>query len=168
MCTWTPFRYQNPMGRLIQAFKFGHRLDVGRVLGSLMVQARSSSVALERPQLLIPVPLHAQRLRERGYNQALELARPLGRTLGIPVDAYSCVRTRATQVQSLLPQNQRAKNVKGAFALRKPLTVRHVAIIDDVMTTGATVTEMARVLTASGVGRVEVWACARAAPAAAP
>ena len=116
-----------------------------------------------RPEVIIPVPLHTGRLRERGFNQALELARPVAARLRIPINIHACARTRGTAAQSDLPAAQRTKNVKGAFELREPLKeVHRVAIIDDVMTTGATVDELARVLIAAGVENVQVWVCARA------
>jgi ComF family protein len=115
----------------------------------------------EPPQLLIPVPLHPGRLRERGYNQALELARPLSRRLAIPLDYLSCRRTRPTQAQSELPMKERRKNVRGAFQVKGEIPARHVALIDDVVTTGSTVTELTRLLKRHGVRRVQVWTLAR-------
>lgn len=113
------------------------------------------------PDLLIPVPLHPSRLRKRGYNQALELARPLGRRLGIPVRHDVLRRTRCTGAQTELDAAARVGNVRGAFALASLPAQRHVALVDDVMTTGATLAEAALVLLAAGMDRVDVWALAR-------
>ena len=113
------------------------------------------------PELLLPVPLHPKRLRERGFNQALEIARPLGRRFQIPVEARACRRIRATRPQSELALAERRGNLRGAFAVRGALTARHLAIVDDVVTTGATVSALARVLLRQGVQRVDVWAVAR-------
>lgn len=158
--TWVPFRYEEPVKHLIHALKFNRKLYVARVLGELMAEHYAQQGA--GPDVIIPVPLHAGRLRARGFNQALELARPVAERLCIPINAHACTRIRGTAAQTDLPAAQRAKNIKGAFEVRQPLKVRRVAIIDDVMTTGATVDELARVLTAHGVEDVHVWVCARA------
>ena len=113
------------------------------------------------PARLVPVPLHRNRLRRRGYNQAVELARPLGRALGLPVAPRLCRRQRPTPAQAELTGSDRRRNVRGAFAVAAPVP-RHVAIVDDVVTTGSTVGELARVLRRAGAERVEVWAVARA------
>ena len=115
------------------------------------------------PELIIPVPLHKSRLKERGFNQALELARPLGQRFGIPVDIQAIRRTRATAPQSGLDKKERRRNIRGAFELKGKPLARHIAIIDDVVTTGNTVNELARILRRGGATRVEVWAIARRA-----
>ena len=158
--TQVPFRYEEPVKHLILALKFNQKLYVARLLGELMAEYYAQQGA--DLDLIIPVPLHASRLRARGFNQALELARPVAARLGIPINVHACVRTRGTPAQSDLPADQRAKNIKGAFKLTQSLQVRRVAIIDDVMTTGATVDELARTLLAGGVEEVHVWVCARA------
>jgi len=157
----TPLRYQAPVDWLIQAFKFNQRLPQGRLLGQLLARYLAGQVD-ELPELIVPVPLHSQRLRERGYNQALELARPLARQLGLVCAPDLVRRTRATAIQSLLAARQRRQNVRGAFELLRPLSARHVAIVDDVIATGSTVGELARVLRRGGAERIEVWAVAHA------
>jgi len=121
--------------------------------------------AAPRPQLLLPAPLSPQRLRERGYNQAWELARRLGRQLRLHCDASLLLRVRDTAHQLDLPPERRAANVRDAFAVeprrRAELDGREVALIDDVLTTGATAAEMTRVLLAAGATRVSVWVLAR-------
>ena len=118
---------------------------------------------LERPELLLTVPLHRQRLRQRGYNQALELARPLARALAVPLRHDVLQRQRATDAQTELDAVARRRNVRGAFAVREGVVLpAHVAVLDDVMTTGATLAECARVLKHAGVQRVDAWALARA------
>jgi ComF family protein len=115
------------------------------------------------PALILPVPLHRARLRRRGYNQALELARPLGRALDVPVRHDLLLRPRATVAQSELDAPARRRNVRGAFVLRPDASLpEHVAILDDVMTTGTTLAECARVLRRAGVRRIDAWALARA------
>ena len=156
---WAPFRYGWPLDRLEARFKFGHDLAAGRAL-SLHWQRQ---MAPDLPALLLPVPLHRHRLRQRGYNQALELARPLARALGVPLRHDLLLRTRATHAQTELDAVTRRRNVRGAFALSARAHLpAYVAVLDDVMTTGATLAECARVLKRAGVARVDVWALARA------
>ncbi|MBI3775721.1 MAG: ComF family protein, partial [Gammaproteobacteria bacterium] len=158
--TLVPFRYDEPVKHLIHALKFNHKLYVARVLGQLLAEHFTQQDA--RADVIIPVPLHARRLRERGFNQALELARPVAARLRIPMNLHACERTRGTTAQMDLPADQRVKNIRGAFKLCEPLKVRRAAIIDDVMTTGATVDELARTLLNGGIEEVQVWVCARA------
>ncbi|TCV92417.1 ComF family protein [Luteibacter rhizovicinus] len=156
---WVPFVYAWPLDVLESRFKFGGSLACGRVLAGRWCEAAPST---ERPQLIVPVPLHTARLRRRGYNQALELARPLARALDLPLRHDLLARRRATDAQTELDAVARRKNVHGAFRLRAAPGVEHVALVDDVMTTGATLAECARVLCRAGVARVDVWALARA------
>lgn len=159
---WAPFRYEHPLDLLEARFKFHADLAAGRVLSSLMIERAAVHVP-DRPDLLVPVPLHAARLRERGYNQALELARPLARVFGIPLHTEALRRTRATPPQTGLDAKTRRRNLRDAFAIAASARLpEHVALIDDVMTTGATLRECARVLRRAGVARVDVWALARA------
>ena len=159
---FAPFRYAEPVDRLIAEFKFRGKLTHAALFGDLLIEAAGAS-GRSPPELLLPVPLHRSRLRERGYNQALELARPLARHWGVRVDAFALSRVRATAAQMQLPAKQRLKNVRGAFALRDGMRLpASVAIVDDVMTTGATVSEITKLLRRAGVKRVEVWAVARA------
>lgn len=156
------FGYRAPVASLVQRFKFDGDLAAGRVLARLLAE-RLDSAGAARPDLMIPVPLNWRRHWRRGFNQAELLCRDLSRHFdGLPwADALK--RSRATVTQSELPADRRAGNVKGAFAIgRLPPGVRHAALVDDVMTTGATLRECARVLGRAGVGRVDVWVVARA------
>lgn len=156
---WVPFRYAWPLDRLEAGFKFAGDLAAGRVLASLWQREPGPG---ERPELLLPVPLHAGRLRTRGYNQALELARPLARALGVPLAGAALQRTRATLAQTELGALARRRNLRGAFVATERTWPAHVALLDDVMTTGATLREACRALQRAGVRRVDVWALARA------
>ena len=157
---WAPFRYAWPLDRLESRYKFGRDLAAGRVLGTLW---QRQPLALALPELILPIPLHNGRLRQRGYNQALELARPLARAFDVPLQHDLLQRIRATPAQTELDAATRRRNVRGAFALRRGASLpAHVAVLDDVMTTGATLAECARVLKRAGVLRVDVWALARA------
>jgi ComF family protein len=154
------FRYAYPADHLILRLKFQAQLHLARTLGELLAQHLKREMQM-MPEIIIPVPLHRTRLRERGFNQALEIARPIARSLSIPVDYKSCERVRKTSAQSLLPAAERRKNIKGAFRVTRPIAARHVAILDDVMTTGHTVQELAATLRKAGVERIDVWVVAR-------
>jgi ComF family protein len=157
---WVPFVYGWPLDRLESRFKFGGDLACGRSLAKLWCD---TVLPLDLPKLILPVPLHRQRLRDRGYNQALELARPLARAMSVPLSHDVLTRNRPSAPQTELDARARRRNVRKAFVL-KPTRVlpAHVAIVDDVMTTGATLAECARALKSAGVARVDVWALARA------
>ena len=152
--------YQAPADHLLQGLKFSGRLEMARILGELMANWLGSIID-NQPDMLIPMPLHRDRLRERGFNQAVELARPIARRLGLQMELHNCVRQKTTTPQSDLSRKERIKNVKGAFEVLKPVS-GHVVIIDDVMTTGSTAHELAKTLLQAGASNVDVWVCARA------
>jgi ComF family protein len=157
-----PLRYAYPLDHLVHGLKFHRDLACGRVLGQLLARHILSTRHEPLPELIIPVPLAPRRYRQRGFNQACELAMPLARLLRVPMRADLVVRQRETLEQLPLDRKQRRRNVRDAFAAAATLPARHVAILDDVATTGSTVTELARVLAQAGAGRIEVWAIARA------
>jgi len=158
------FDYRPPWDRLVTAFKFHGALDLAAVFADAIVGVERTRAA-PRPALLLPVPLGATRWRERGYNQAWELARRIARRLGVVAEAQLLLRLRETAHQLALPLAERAGNVHGAFAVeprrRAELRGRHVAIVDDVMTTASTAGEIAGVLKQAGAATVEVWVLAR-------
>lgn len=160
------FAYRAPVNGLIARFKFDGDLATGKVLGRLLQERFLSSYQQQTgPDLLVPVPLHDRRLRQRGFNQALELARPIARVSGIPLCTVALTRLRQTPAQSSLDRDARRQNLAGVFGYRRPIPASlpaHVAIIDDVVTTGATVAELSRLLWAQGARRIDVWAVARA------
>jgi ComF family protein len=155
--------YVEPAAGMIQRLKFGGDLAYARSLGKLMAIELARRV-INRPQMIIPVPLHPSRLVARGFNQAVELARPLAQHFGMPLDRSACARVRATGEQSRLNAVERRTNVKNAFRVIRPLIGADVAVIDDVMTTGSTLDAMAQALKRAGARRVAVWVCARASP----
>lgn len=157
-----PFRYAAPLDRLLLDLKFNARLARAPLLASLWLQGVETTSPL--PERIIPVPLHPSRLRERGYNQSRELARHVGHALGIAVDERCCRRLRATEAQSRLDARARRRNLRGAFELVGEVKGRRLAILDDVVTTGATAFELARQLKRGGAASVELWALARALP----
>ncbi|MDD1611111.1 MAG: ComF family protein, partial [Methylococcaceae bacterium] len=144
----------------IAGLKFSANYKNARLLGVLLAEGLTQNSHL--PDCIMPVPLHKARYRERGFNQSIEIARAAGKALQIPVDVYSCIRHRDTPHQTQLTAKQRRSNMKNAFSIIKPITARHIAIVDDVMTTGSTVHELAVVLKKAGAARVDVWICARA------
>ncbi|MCB1601589.1 MAG: ComF family protein [Xanthomonadales bacterium] len=161
---WAGFIYRAPFDHLVQRLKFNDALSVGRALApiwSAALRSRLEAHSAEMPQALIPIPLHRSRLRQRGYNQALELARELGVALQLPVLPQALLRQRATAPMPGLDLIARRRNIRGAFAVGKARLPARVALIDDVMTSGATLNEAAKTLKRAGVERVEVWVLAR-------
>jgi ComF family protein len=156
--------YRHPWSALILQLKFNAGLELAGVLSTLLVEAALSRTA-PLPDLLLPMPLSQRRLRERGFNQAWELARRLVPALPVPASAGVLLRVTDTPHQLAFPTERRAANVRGAFAVaeahRAAVAGRCVALVDDVMTTGATAAEAARMLKQAGAARVEVWAVAR-------
>ncbi len=152
--------YNKPISRLIGKFKFSAKLVNGQLLSHLLADYIEQK-GVHLPKLIIPVPLHRARLQQRGFNQALELARPLSRRLGIPVAHDIVMRSRATPPQTSLEQKARYKNIRGSFEMRERIAHSHVAIVDDVITTGATIAELARTLKHAGAERVDAWSVAR-------
>jgi ComF family protein len=157
----TPFAYAWPVDRLVQRLKFGGKRLYARVLGACLAAARRRT-GRPLPELIVPVPLHAARFRERGFNQAAELARYAGRLLNVRVAHTTVERILATAPQTGLARTRRRDNVRNAFRVRRCPGPLRIAVVDDVLTTGATVAEVARTLLATGVLGVEVWAAARA------
>ena len=148
--------YGFPVDRLIQALKYTHRLPVANYLAMLMLEADVAT-----GDLMIPVPLSGTRLRERGFNQAVEIARPLAKRLGLPLIVDSCLRITDTAPQASLPWKERRKNIRDAFECRIDLSGKHVIAVDDVMTTGATLDEFAQTLKKHGAASVTNWVAAR-------
>lgn len=155
------FVYETPVTSLIQEFKFARKLATGRVLAALCAEWFASH-ARESPEVLVPVPLHWRRRLLRHFNQADEIATVFSRRLGLPV-SRACRRIRATAPQSKLTASERRRNLRNAFIVTRPLRARHVAVVDDVLTTGSTASAMTAVLAAAGAERVEIWTLARAA-----
>ena len=152
------FRYEFPIDRLVQSLKYAHRLASADFLGGILAR---HAPAL-RPDLLLPVPLSPQRLAERGFNQALEIARHLERNMDIALETRGVRRRVDTAPQAALPWKERAKNIRHAFESDLDLAGRKVLVVDDVMTTGATLNELAGMLRACGAARVENLVLARA------
>lgn len=156
---WSPFIYAQPLEWMIHQAKFNASLTCARALATTLL-ARYQPAML--PDCIIPVPLHRARLRQRGYNQSVELIRPLAQTHGITIDTRSCRRLRATLPQLGMSAKQRRQNIRGAFDFDPRHGYEYVVLFDDVMTTGSTLNELASLLKRKGVVRVEAWSLARA------
>lgn len=155
------FHYQPPIDHLIQNLKYHRQLSLARVLGSLLAEHLQAG-AVPRPDMLVPVPLHHTRLRERGYNQSLELARVVARRFDLPLTTHAVKRVRATTPQTTLTSNERRRNVRNVFHTTVDFSGKRVAIVDDVMTSGHTVNALAKCLRRAGAVGIVVWVAARA------
>ena len=158
--TLAAFNYGFPLDKLIQSFKYGHRLALAAYLGRELARLAPDVAA----DLIVPLPLHPSRLRERGFNQALELARPVAATLGLPLDSRIGTRIRHTPAQAGLPWKKREQNIRGAFHCARDLSGRRILLVDDVMTTGASLDECARTLKLHGAAEVTLLIVARTLP----
>jgi ComF family protein len=150
------FAYTFPVDALIQAYKYGGDLTLAALLSRELAPHVPCDV-----DAIVPMPLSASRLTERGFNQAQEIARRIGRTRRIAVLSHACRKVIDTAPQASLPFGERARNVRGAFVCDADLTGKRIAVVDDVMTTGATLDELARNLKRAGACRVEGWVIAR-------
>ena len=156
------FRYAYPIDRLISQLKFNHQLAIGQLFGRLLAASVTARIPVGAlPEAIIPMPLHRRRLRQRGFNQAYEIANLCADSLQIPLQHGCCRRIKDTPPQLGLDANTRRRNLRNAFSV-EPMAYRSVAIVDDVMTTGCTADELARVLKRAGASLVEVWVVARA------
>jgi len=158
---FAPYRYEFPLVELIHRLKYGNQIALARILGTLLAR-RLAERGRPAVDALVPVPLHPAREARRGYNQAREIAGFAAGLLGLPVEHRLARRIRETEEQAALPAIVRAANVRGAFEVRTRAPPLRVAIVDDVLTTGATATALAHALRGAGCRHVEVWAVARA------
>jgi len=160
--TIAALEYRFPADVLVHALKFRGELALAALLARLLEERIASDPPVH---FVVPVPLAAQRLRERGYNQALEIARHVAQAAGARLVPEICERTRETPAQIGLPWAERASNMRGAFRTQRSLDGATVAVLDDVMTTGATLDEIAGTLKDAGAARVVNWVVARTFPA---
>jgi len=155
-----PLEYVFPTTTLIKQLKYKEKLFFSEILSQILLN-KIKRENRPLPELIIPVPLHPFRLMNRGFNQSALIAKTISKELNIPIDLKSCRRIRNTLQQTGFNKSQRKKNIRNAFSIRKNFNANHVAIIDDVVTTGSTVNELAKVLQRAGVETIEIWACAR-------
>ncbi len=156
-----PLTYSQPAISQIHALKFASRRFLGRALGLILAETLRSGFEID-VDALIPVPLHAQRVRKRGYNQAIEIARPVADELRIPLRIAGIRRIVATKPLAELDADARQRSIAGAFSVTRNVYGLRLAIVDDVITTGATVNALAAQLLEAGAENVEAWAVARA------
>lgn len=156
---WAAWRYEHPVDRLVQALKYQAQLGLADLFAQTL--ALSLAPAASQWDALVPLPLHGHRMAERGFNQSLEIARRLGSYLNLPVQPDACLRLRATATQADLPEEKRHGNVRNAFHCPRDMQGMRLLLVDDVLTTGATLSECARTLKLHGALRVEVAVVAR-------
>lgn len=155
--------YDVPINHLVSGLKFSGKLTYARLFGELLHRKITAEWYHDKklPDLIIPVPLHKKRLQQRGFNQSIEIAAPIAKQLKIPMSLHHCQRHKATKAQSELTAHQRLVNLQNAFVIKKAITVQHVAIVDDVVTTGHTVNALSKVLKKAGVREIDIWCCGK-------
>jgi ComF family protein len=161
--TFALFPYHSLIAHLIVGLKFHHQLHYAKLLGELMTQKIGQEWYVDQrlPDLIIPIPLHTARLKERGFNQAVEIARPIAKSFTIPLDLHGTFRNKKTAAQSGLVARERRFNIANAFSLRRHYGGLSVAVVDDVITTGSTMEEFCGLLKRAGAKHIDVWCCAR-------
>lgn len=160
--TIAAYKYEQPIQYMVMQFKFQRQLRYATVLAALLAKKIKQSYGNnELPSAIVPMPLHIKRQRQRGFNQSLEIAKILAKELHLNTYSQNCIRTINTPPQTELSGKQRRQNVKNAFAVKKEIPDKHVAIIDDVITTGSTANELAAQLKRSGIKRVDIWCCCK-------
>lgn len=163
-----PWQYAYPLDGLIGALKRGGRRPVARALGGLLATevqrvALTDALTPTLPDLVIPVPDHPERRRRRGFSPTVDIAEAAATWLGVPCETAAAVRVADTGSLALRSRSERASVIRGAFRVDEGLHGRHVALVDDVLTTGATSSELARECLDTGVASLELWVLARTA-----
>lgn len=157
----TLFHYSTPISELIWKLKFEGDLSIAQLFAQYWIDyLKNYFLPSALPDVIIPVPLHFSRLKQRGFNQALEIAKPIGKYFMIPIDTRACIKIKNTKPQSSLSAEKRKSNLKNAFGLSYAIHAEHAVIIDDVITTGNTASEIAQLLKIEGVKKVDLWCCA--------
>jgi len=156
----SPYHYALPINQFITQLKFHQKLHYARVLADLLID-KIDKATEKLPECIIPVPLHPARLRQRGFNQALEIARPIAKKYSLKLDSQCCKRIVSTPPQMEQNKLARQKNIRNAFRVLDNFNYQDIAIVDDVMTTGHTLNELARLFREHGAKRIQVWAVAR-------
>jgi ComF family protein len=164
--THAVFLYQFPVDVMMQRYKYGNSLNIGDTFGQFLSDKLLLEENSKKIDLIIPMPMHPQRLKERGFNQAIEIVKALNKDLtrNRILDYKSAIRQKLAPPQASLPLKERVKNIKGAFKIKADLTGKTIAIVDDVMTSGASLNELAKTLKKAGAARVECWVVARTMP----
>jgi len=160
------FNYDYPLDRLLQHYKYKESLHLADAFSALLINSLLDTGLNQKSKidLIMPMPMHHERLKQRGFNQALEVARLISKNMQIKLDYTSCQRIKLTPPQASLPLKERIKNIRGVFQCNKNLQGLSVALVDDVMTTGASLNELAKTLKQAGAAHVECWVIARTLP----
>lgn len=161
------FRYEYPLDKLLQHYKYRESLHLANTFSALWHEKLRQKKLASTPsalKLMIPMPMHPTRLKQRGFNQALEIARNLSLKFNIALDYQSCRRIKLTPPQATLPLKERVKNIRGVFSCEKNLQGMHIVLVDDVITSGASLNELAKTLKQAGAVHVECWVIARTLP----
>jgi len=160
---WSPFIYAQPLEWMIQELKFNARLNFAPLLSHLMINNLPADlIKNNKPDIIIPMPLHPRRLKQRGFNQSHLLIKPIAKYLSLLIDINSSQRIRDTEHQTGKSAKQRKLNIKNAFSFNNKPAYQHAVIFDDVITTGSSVLELTATLKRAGVKRVDIWCLARA------
>lgn len=159
--TLAVFRYAYPLDRMLHQFKYHQQLAWGHLFADAMWPRLTGGTANAQPDVLMPVPMHVNRLRQRGFNHALELAKEISRHWPCQLETEGCQRLIDTPTQAGMDMQTRTRNLRGAFATEQLWTGRHVLLVDDVMTTGASMHAVAKRLKQSGASRVTALVLAR-------
>lgn len=158
--TFAPFRYAYPLDRLLHQFKYHQQLSLGHLLANALL-AQLPRLPIPAPQVVIAMPMHLNRVKERGFNHALELAKQLQQQWRIPLDSEGCIRVLDTPTQAGMDMKTRTRSLRSAFATQQSWQGQHVVIVDDVMTTGASMHAVAKILKQAGATRVTAVVLAR-------
>lgn len=162
--THAVFLYQFPIDAMMQRYKYGNSLNMGDSFGRFLNEKLLTENRSKNIDLIIPMPMHPARIKQRGFNQALEIARVLSKNCKEKLDFKSVERIKLTPPQASLPLKERVKNIKGAFNVNINFVGKRIAIVDDVMTSGASLNELAKMLKKAGAAHVECWVIARTLP----
>jgi ComF family protein len=156
------FNYDFPLNKIISQLKFKTKLACGKLLGQLLLQQYQTWYTLESvPEAILPVPLSSIRLRQRGFNQVLEILRPLILATKFPLLDDVCIRVKNTKPQTSINMKYRKRNLLSAFRLLRPIRYSHIAIVDDVFTTGSTISAVSIILRNVGVQQIDIWCICR-------
>lgn len=158
------FQYHYPLDAMLQRYKYQQQLGLANTFSNLMADAFCNQDAMVEHALfdrIIPMPLHPKRLADRGFNQSVEISRLISKRLKLPLDTASCNRIKFSPPQASLPFKARIKNMRGAFECDTSLQGERILLLDDVMTTGASLHELAATVKNAGASHVECWVVAR-------
>lgn len=162
--THAVFLYAYPVDAMMVRYKYGNMMQLSHTFGQFLRDKTLLSLAENPIDFIIPMPMHPARLKERGFNQAHEIAKVLTKDCREKLDFKSAERIKLTPPQASLPLKERVKNIKGAFSVNTDLSGKRIAIVDDVMTTGASLNELAKTLKKAGAAHVECWVIVRTLP----